>query len=617
MYQATAAWGDFNNDGYLDLLMMGMYEKYFEFDDDGNPIPNIDEDGNEIPLPDGDITSDTWQAIYTTRLYKNNGDGTFTRVPTPFPGMHRGAAAWLDYDNDGNLDLIIYGLRSDNSRFTGIFRNQGPDKGYSFVEELPGVFEYIDVDSDDRAPRMIAVGDYDNDGWVDIALTGRSDADGESGRVVSLYKNIEGQDFMKIGSLVDGKPFVQQNGGTIAWGDYNRDGFLDLITFGWLANNQGDYYSGDDFSNNGVGCLYTNNGDGTFSEPITFPAGEDGEVAWGDFNNNGYLDFVFGNYSWWPSPWNDWRSFIYMNNGDGTFDAYNNDDVGIRGDQGISLALGDVNNDGYEDIVQNKAWPAAAVFLNNAGKFPFVRQNLPLGDAQEDLNVRSGVISLVDYNNDGALDIFLNGYDDRKVQSHLLRNDLDTEEGIPANQPPSVPTNLKATVDDEGATVFTWDPSTDDLTPQAALRYNLYVKQGDVIKSVLPADLTTGRLKVNETLAPIMGTSYKMYGLDGDYEWGVQAIDNGKSASKFAKMYPTGIPKVNSTAVAVIGNKQGIELKAASNLQGEVNVFSVSGVKVFSQNGQINGTTVSLPSGVYIVKTASAGGTSVNKVVVK
>ena len=620
MYQATAAWGDFNNDGYLDLIMMGMYEKYFDFDDDGNPIPNIDEDGNEIPLPDGEITYDTWQAVTCTRLYMNNGDGTFTQVAHPFPNLRRGAVAWLDYDNDGNLDVIMFGLRQDGSRFTGIFRNQGPDKDYSFAEELPGEFEYLEIDSDDRATRMIAVGDYDNDGWVDIALTGRS----ADGRRVSLYHNLEGQGFQKMEYLVDGNPFVQQNGGTIAWGDYNRDGFLDLITFGWLADK--DQYStllatippSDNGNDNwAAGFLYKNNGDGTFAEPIMFPAGEDGDIAWGDFNNNGYLDFIFSNYSWWPSPWNDWRSFIYMNNEDGTFAAYNNDDAGIRGDQGISLALGDVNNDGYEDIVQNKAWPATAVFLNNAGELPFVRQDLLFGEDQTTLNIRSGAISLVDFNNDGALDIFANGYDDQKVQSHLLRNDLDVLEGIPANQPPSVPTNLKATVDADGMTTFTWDASTDDLTPTDALRYNLYVKQGDVIKMVLPADLTTGRLKVNETLAPIMGTTYKMSGLEGDYEWGVQAIDNGKQASKFAKITPNSLAQVNKATVSVIGKNQAIEVKAANDLQGTLNVYAVSGVKMYSKAGQINGSTVTLPAGVYIVKTTSTEGTSVNKVVVK
>jgi len=633
--EATAAWGDFNNDGYPDLITMGYYEKFFEFDEDDNPIPNIDEDGNELDLPDGEITSSTSQIICVTRLYKNNGDGSFTQVSHSFPHLRMPAVAWLDYDNDGNLDVILLGRTQDRDLFTGIFRNQGPNNDYEFVEELPGEFEYLQLrepgndDPDEisnRAARLIAVGDYDNDGWVDIAMTG---INVDSRRRVSLYRNLEGQSFQKMEEfIVDGsKPFVQHNGGTIAFGDYNRDGFLDLVTFGYLASGQADLYPEYDFTRGGSGFLYTNNGDGTFSEPFQFPAGEDGEIAWGDFNNDGYLDFIFGNYSWWPAPNNAWQSYIYMNNGDGTFEQIYNAELGINGDQGISLALGDMNNDGYEDILQSKSSPTA-IFFNNAGTFPFVRNNIAF-DAEDAINpdypqfnIISGAVCLVDFDNDADLDIFINGKDawDRSfdTRSYLFRNDLDEEEGIPVNQPPSAPTNLKATVDAEGVTVFTWDPATDDLTPQAALRYNLYVKQGDVVKMVLPADLATGRLKVNESLAPIMGTTYKMWGLNGEYEWGVQAIDNGKVAGPFAKGGETNIKTINTKlAVNVFGTKGAIEVRAAGDLLGTVSIYSISGMKLYSKAGQVNGFSKALTSGVYIVRITSAEGTSVDKVIVR
>jgi hypothetical protein len=315
-----------------------------------------------------------------------------------------------------------------------------------------------------------------------------------------------------------------------------------------------------------------------------------------------------------------------MNNGDGTFEEFDNAAVGINGDQGITLGIGDVNNDGYIDIVQNKSNPTA-LFLNDAGEFPFVRENIVFDEESASnpdyrtFHMISGSVNLVDFDNNGSLDIFMNGTDNwnRAVKkSFLLRNDLDDEEGIPANQPPSAPTNLKATTDAEGATIFTWDPATDDLTPQEALRYNLYVKQGDVIKMVLPADLTTGRLKVNETLAPIMGTTYKMFDLTGDYEWGVQAIDNGKSGGKFAVTDSyVAIKPVNKIVVNVIGKKGAIEVRTSSTLRGSLSVYSINGINLYSKAGQINGATVDLPVGIYIVKTVTAEGTSVNKVIVK
>ena len=71
---STAAWGDYDNDGYLDLLLAGQSES-----------------GRE------------------TLLYHNNGNGTFSSVSTGFPGVSNGAAAWGDYDDDGDLDSVAHG----------------------------------------------------------------------------------------------------------------------------------------------------------------------------------------------------------------------------------------------------------------------------------------------------------------------------------------------------------------------------------------------------------------------------------------------------------------------------------------------------------------------------
>jgi len=642
LFQAGAAWGDFNNDGYLDLLVSGVYVKRPDFDADNNPIPNIDESGNELPIPDplyddqGNLNGN-W--IKSTKLYKNNGDGTFTKVNYPFPQIDQGGIAWLDYNNDGYLDVFIAGALQDGSMYSGLWKNLGPEGNYAFEEVFPAEFTYFRTNSGNDASRIIAVADYDNDGWVDIAMQGWA---GDR-RITYLYKNLGGEDgFMRIENPVEGTaPFVQMNGGTLHWGDFNHDGNLDLLAFGYidvnatdLANNydQTLFYDlrpdcNDGTCISGAGVLYINNGDGTFKKPTAkyiFPYGEDGSADFGDFNNDGNLDFYSTGYAWWYDVSRDkrvdWNLGLYENKQDGTILRHLSTEVGLAQTQGDTHAWGDLNNDGFEDVLVTFAHPTTA-FLNNFGNGTFTRMDLPFektdGTGLETLDVRSGTVCSVDFDNDGDLDIFMNGYDDRGVRGHLFKNDLDVAEGLPVNLPPSVPTNLKATVDKEGATVFTWNASTDDLTPQAALRYNLYVKQGDVIKMVLPADLTTGRLKVNETLAPIMGTKYKMSGLDGKYEWGVQAIDNGKRASKFAKVDGTGIDEINKIAVTVIGKKQAIEIKATNDLQGTLNVYAVSGANLYSKTGQINGTTVELPAGVYIVKTASAGGTSVNKVIVK
>ena len=71
LYEAAAAWGDYDNDGYLDLLLSGVGAEGVQ-----------------------------------TLLFKNNGGNSFTKIATTFPGLRSSNATWFDYNNDGNLDLL-------------------------------------------------------------------------------------------------------------------------------------------------------------------------------------------------------------------------------------------------------------------------------------------------------------------------------------------------------------------------------------------------------------------------------------------------------------------------------------------------------------------------------
>src|SRR5436190_1034322 len=86
-------WGDYDNDGDLDLLVTG-------------------------------VTSSTPGAAALTRLYRNDG-GVFTSIPHPFPDCYLGGVAWGDYDNDGDLDVVITGTASSGALVAGLWRNDG------------------------------------------------------------------------------------------------------------------------------------------------------------------------------------------------------------------------------------------------------------------------------------------------------------------------------------------------------------------------------------------------------------------------------------------------------------------------------------------------------------
>jgi predicted phage tail protein len=141
-----------------------------------------------------------------------------------------------------------------------------------------------------------------------------------------------------------------------------------------------------------------------------------------------------------------------------------------------------------------------------------------------------GAAALADYDNDGYLDAITVG---EGYGTNLYHN--DGSDDISPNTAPTVPSALAASIDDDGVVTFTWTASTD--AEGSSLQYNLYVKKSDdtFATFLLPADETTGKLKVNENLAGLVTTSYRISGLpEGEYTFGVSAIDNGKMASAFA-----------------------------------------------------------------------------------
>ena len=267
------AWGDFDNDGYLDLLGSVSGGKNYAFHNNGgrtmtaltgDPIVSTGT-GNNVVWGDYDNDGflDAYCAGSANLLFHNNGNGTFTKVTNSVAGRDGSGqgCAWGDYDNDGFLDLFVTRVNQSNL----LYHNNGD-----------GTFTRISTPftSDTAISQGCSWGDYDNDGLLDLVVCNNNAGN-------FLYHNDGQGHFTKVlGSPIT---TVTAPSSGSAWADYDNDGFLDLF----IA------------VRGGVNLLFHNNGDGTFTRVTTGAVvNETGSwigAAWGDLNNDGFPDLFVGN----------------------------------------------------------------------------------------------------------------------------------------------------------------------------------------------------------------------------------------------------------------------------------------------------------------------------------
>jgi len=338
----SVAWGDYNNDGYLDILITGQdingsVSKIYKNNGDGTFTvqTNISLIGvSSSSVAWGDYNNDGYLDILLTgsssngpisKIYKNNRDGTFTlQSGINLTGVNHSSVAWSDYNNDGYLDILLTGL-AGSTIITKIYKNNGNG---TFTEQTGLNLAGVTYGS-------VAWGDYNNDGYMDILLTGYN-TDSVSNNVnylinpiTKVYKNNGDGTFTEQTNI----SLEVVGSSSLAWGDYNNDGYLDILLTGFTG-------TGD------VSKIYKNNGDGTFTEQIGISlTGVDGSVAWGDYNNDGYIDILLTGYV----SYNNYISKVYKNNGNGSFSEQTG--VSLTGVYLSSVVWGDYNNDGYLDIL--------------------------------------------------------------------------------------------------------------------------------------------------------------------------------------------------------------------------------------------------------------------------
>lgn len=574
----TLAWADYNNDGLMD---------YF-------------------------IVAGQGQGPHVG-LYRQETDGTFTNVTEEtdliFAQLSVGAAAWIDYDNDGCLDLIVAGRTDGNEASTSMtyfFHNEGPSGNYNLVENygIEDLLPQLSPDGQDCKGIIFAAADFDNDGWTDLLVSGYAPFEETTKRYIGLFRNTQNGSF----ELMSNPEFIPMSGTTVYAADFNNDGLMDFVIGGY----------NDDMGDAGTPTVYLNDGDMTFTAVTGFGFGShQGTLFPIDVNNDGKMDIIETGRSASTLSWGH-VARVYINNGDGkSFTSLDETATGLAGSNS-SVGFGDINNDGWMDYM-SIGWcngSPVKLFLNN-GDNSFTDATDVYPDAAR---ARDGDITFVDYNNDGKLDISLFGYrdgggdtpDNPTWPNYLVVNTST----FAANAAPAVP-QVSSVAQDGNDVVLTWQASTDDTTPSEAIRYNVYAKGNDgKIFCLSPADINTGFLKVNRTNALLNTLSYRFKGMNlNDYTFGVQAVDNGFRASAFANA-TAGVNAVKSAAVKTFVANGEINIVNSSDAVVSYAVYSVNGAQVAAGNCAANGVAeVALQGGVYVVKVNAADGVAVDKVV--
>jgi len=328
-YSQGCAWGDYNNDGNLDLYVTNSW------------------------------TNDN------NLFYKNNGNGTFTKIvegEIANDGGNSNGCTWGDYNNDGFVDLFVANVNNQNNFF---YKNNGDETFTKISQSI--------LSTNQGWSYGCSWGDYDNDGFLDLYVANYYEQKN------FLYHNNGDETFTKIeqGEIVNDENKSQN----CIWSDLNNDGFLDLFV-----------------ANNGINCLYANNQNGSFTKIVAGSIVEENANSYGasiaDYNNDGLLDVFIPNW--------DGKNFLYKNLGNFIFEKTLDQQIVNERNNTEGSSWGDYNNDGYKDL-----------FITNDGiNYLYTNNGNETFILIDDLNINtdgtnSNGCTLTDYNNDGFLDLFI------------------------------------------------------------------------------------------------------------------------------------------------------------------------------------------------------------------
>ncbi len=455
IFSGSVDFGDTDNDGDEDLLLTGMMDSGLGQIKVANLYENINGNFSKVfesfvpvhasSAEFGDITGNGLLDIFITgsdesnnpssNLYLNQGSNAFIRSGAFFENLHYGDVKFMDFENDGDLDLVMSGQDSNYKKKLLTYLNLAPNSFQAF-EGFPMnqySFEILDVNEDNYKDILVSknnskitttyynhadgtfselyVNDFEGlrngkiqyvdvneDGYEDIMVVGENAI--RKGKT-NLYLNYGNGDFLELA----GTPFENLTAGTFDFADVDGDNDEDVLLIGF-----------DGSSGSSISKLFINNGRGVYNEKMStvFEPVANGNVAFSDFDQDGDQDVLITGMN---SDYSQTASF-YKNDGTGdyTLDSENS----IEALLGMKLVFHDLDNDSDEDLIVsggNASGKVTKLYLNTSGTF--VEDNTT---SFEGLDQSSFAFSDIDKDNDEDFIISGSDADNKPVLKMYLNN---------------------------------------------------------------------------------------------------------------------------------------------------------------------------------------------------
>lgn len=364
------------NDSYVDsqYIFRRRFDVLGEWVNTNMVASDFDNDGLKDVFITGESSiSGTFKP--SSALYKNNGNGTFSRVTSQlFTGAYNGDCTVVDFNRDGKMDICYTGQTNTGASLLTIFKLYLNNGGMSFTDvsiSIPGFSGMC----------------HGSMSWAD------SEGDGDSDLLVSGFNGTSSISRLYIfsGTTFTEKPIglKQVQLGKIMWVDINSDGKMDIVSTGTPTSNPADAI---------VPEILVNTGNNTFTNILNnLPAWGSPNFDWSDYDGDGDKDAIFCGLKMVNGD-SYAATAVFKNLGNGNFAQKGVDSVfGFNTVKWIQ-----VNNDAKPDIFISGSQGSKSFMLKNMGVDSFKRCSFPMPY----FDVK-GESLVEDFNNDGIIDLLM------------------------------------------------------------------------------------------------------------------------------------------------------------------------------------------------------------------